>query len=477
MIIELDRALGLAQKFGAEYADARYVTLTQAPVSVSTDGASKASTQKSAGLGLRVLVDGAWGFSATPYMDRRSIERVADEAVRIAEASARHKRGDGVSLSPLPSVRAKRHTPHKIDPLQVKTEDKIELLSDVLARAKKMPDVARASASLMSYKEEKQFMSTDGRQIQQTSIHTGATVSVTARGVGDVQSRTFGDFKDAGYEFVEGLELSARAETLGEEAAALLKAPSCPRGMTDLVMGGEMVALQIHESCGHPVELDRVLGQEATFAGTSFLTPDKKGNYRYGSKAVNMVADATAPGGLGSFGFDDEGIEAQRTDLVVEGIFTDYLTSRELAPRFDQESNGTMRAVGWQNIPLVRMTNINLEPGDWTLPEIIKDTKEGVFVNSPKSWSLDDRRWNFHFGQEIAYEIKDGSLGRMLKNSAHTGITPEFWGSCDAVSGKGKDEWNIWGTPGCAKGEPVQVIHVGHGAAPARFRKVRVGVG
>jgi TldD protein len=477
LIIELDRVLGLAQKLGAEYADARYVTLTQAPVSASTDSAPRASSQKSTGLGLRVLVDGAWGFSATPYLDPRSIERMADEAVRIAEASARHKRGDGVSLSPLPPIRAKRHTPHKIDPLQVKTEDKVGLLSDVLDRAKKMPGVARASASLMSYREEKQFMSTDGRQIEQTSIHTGASVSVMARGAGDVQSRSFSDFKDGGYEFVEDLDLPTKAETLGEEAAALLKAPTCPRGVTDLVMGGEMVALQIHESCGHPVELDRVLGQEATFAGTSFLTPDKKGNYRYGSDSVNMVADATVPGGLGSFGFDDEGIKAQRTDLVVEGVFTDYLTSRELAPRFGQESNGTMRAVGWQNIPLVRMTNINLEPGDWTLDEIIKDTKEGVFVNNPKSWSLDDKRWNFHFGQEIAYEIKDGSLGRMLKNSAHTGITPEFWGSCDAVSGKGKDEWHIWGTPGCAKGEPVQVIHVGHGAAPARFRKVRVGVG
>lgn len=477
MIIELDRALGLAQKLGAEYADVRYVTTTEAPVTVSTDGAPKATHSKSTGLGLRVLVDGAWGFAATPYLDPRSIERVADEAVKIASASSRHKRGDGVSLSPLPPIRVKRQTPHKKDPLQVKTEDKVRLLTEVVDRAKKIPGVARAGASLMSYKEEKQFMSTDGRQIEQTSIHTGASVTVMARGAGDVQSRSFSDYQDAGYEFVESLDLVKKAETLGEEAVSLLDAPTCPKGVTDLVMGGSMVALQIHESCGHPVELDRVLGQEATFAGTSFLTLDKKGSYRYGSECVNLVADATVPGGLGSFAFDDEGVQAQRTDLVTNGVFVDYLTSRELAPRLGQESNGTMRAVGWQNIPLVRMTNINLEKGDWTLKEIIKDTKEGVFVDTPKSWSLDDKRWNFHFGQEIAYEIKDGSLGRMLKNSAHTGITPEFWGSCDAVSGKGEGEWHVWGTPGCAKGEPVQVIHVGHGAAPARFRKVRVGVG
>lgn len=475
MLVELERILGLAQKLGAEYADVRYVSLTQEPVSLTSDGAAQTSISKSAGLGLRVLVDGAWGFCATPYLDPRSLEKTADEAVKIASASALYKIGDGVSLSPLEPRKARWQTPHRIDPLTVKVEDKVALLSGVISAAKKVPGVTRANASIMSYREDKEFMSTDGRQIEQTSIHSGASLTVTARGEGDLQSRSFSDYVDGGYEFIEGLDLETKAEILGKEAVQLLKAPQCPATVTDLVMGGSMVALQIHESCGHPVELDRVMGQEATFAGTSFLTPDKKGTFRYGSPQVHIVADATARGGLGSFGFDDEGVEAQRTDLIVDGIFKDYLTSRELAPMFDQESNGTMRAVGWQNIPLVRMTNINLEPGDWTLDEIIKDTKEGIFVDEPKSWSLDDKRLNFHFGQEMAYEIKDGSLGRMLKNSAHTGITPEFWNSCDAVARR--DQWHIWGTPGCAKGEPVQVIHVGHGAAPARFRKVKVGVG
>lgn len=475
MLVELERILGLAQKLGAEYADARYVSTTQEPVSLSSDGAPQASVSKSAGLGLRVLVDGAWGFCAAPYLDPRSLEKTADEAVRIASASAQFEIGEGVSLSPLPPVKARWQTPHRVDPLTVKVEDKVALLKEAVAAARKVPAVSRARASIMSFREDKEFMSTDGRQIEQTSIHSGASISAMARGDGDVQTRSFSDYAGGGYEFVESLDIPGKAADLGEEAAALLKAPQCPAGVTDLVMGGSMVALQIHESCGHPVELDRVLGQEATFAGTSFLTPEKRGSFRYGSPAVHMVADATAPGGLGTFGFDDEGVEAQRTDLIVDGIFRDYLTSRELAPMFDQESNGSMRAVGWQNIPLIRMTNVNLEPGDWTLDEIIRDTKEGIFVEEPKSWSLDDKRLNFHFGQEIAYEIKDGSLGRMLKNPAHTGMTPEFWNSCDAVAGKA--EWRIWGTPGCAKGEPVQVIHVGHGAAPARFRRVKVGVG
>jgi TldD protein len=475
LLTELNRILGLAQKLGAEYADARYVSITQQPVSVSTDGAPQLSVSKSVGLGLRVLVDGAWGFSATPYLDPRSLEKTADEAVKIAYASALCKKGDGVSLEPLNPKRARWHTPCKVDPLGVKPEDKIEFLTDVVESAKKVPGVFRATASIMSYREEKEFMSTDGRQVEQTIVHSGGSVSVMARGDGGVQSRSFADYAGGGFEFVESLDLKTKAETLAGEAVSLLKAPACPQGVTDVVMGGSMVALQIHESCGHPIELDRVVGQEATFAGTSFLTPDKKGSFRYGSPCVNIVADATAPGGLGSFGYDDEGIEARRAEIVREGIFTDYLTSRELAPLFDQESNGTMRAVGWENIPLIRMTNINLEPGDWTLDEIIKDTKEGIFVDTPKSWSLDDKRLNFHFGQEIAYEIKDGSLGRMLKNPAYTGMTPEFWNSCDAVAGE--DEWRIWGTPGCAKGEPVQVINVGHGAAPARFRKVKAGVG
>lgn len=475
MLVELERVLGMAQKLGAEYADARYVTITREPVTVTSGSGPEVSVSKSTGLGLRVLVDGAWGFAATPYIDQRSLGKVCEEAVKIAMASARYKTGDGVTLSPLPPLRARWQTPVKVDPFQVKPEEKIAYLKDAVDAASRMPEISRASASMMTYREEKEFMSTDGRQIQQTLVHTGASISVSAVGEGDVQTRSFADYAGCGYEFVESLDLKNLGEDLASEARDLLRAPVCPEGVRDLVVGGSMMALQIHESCGHPVELDRVLGQEATFAGTSFLTPEKKGSFRYGSPEVNIVADATVPGGLGTFGFDDEGVEAQRTKLVVKGVFQDYLTSRELAPMFGQESNGTMRAAGWENIPLIRMTNINLEPGDWTLDEIIKHTKDGIFVDSPKSWSLDDKRLNFHFGQEIAYEIKDGSLGRMLKNPGYTGTTPEFWGSCDAVAGK--KEWRMWGTPGCAKGEPVQVIHVGHGASPCRFRGVKVGVG
>jgi TldD protein len=470
---ELDTILGLAQKYGAEYADVRYVTTTKESILVEGVTGPKISKSLSVGLGLRVLVDGAWGFASTPHIDLRNLDDIADEAVKIAEASGKYKIGDGVSLSPLEPIRARWRTPAKIDPFNMKTEEKVDFLSEIVSLGQQVPGVNKASATLSSWKEEKQFASTDGREIEQKIVHTGISMNVTARGQNEVQSRSFQNYANAGFEFVQELDLCEKAKTLGEEAVALLRAIQCPNGVKDLVVGGSMVALQIHESCGHPLELDRVLGQEATYAGTSFLTPDLKGTFKYGSPNVHIVADATLAGGLGTFGYDDEGVPAQRTDLVVKGIFQDYLTSRELAP--DQESSGAMRAVGWENVPLVRMTNINLQPGDWKLDEIIKDTKEGIFLDTPKSWSLDDKRLNFHFGQEIAYEIKDGSIGSMLKNPAYTGLTPEFWNSCDAVACE--DEWNLWGLPGCAKGEPVQVINVGHGACPARFRKVKVGVG
>jgi TldD protein len=234
------------------------------------------------------------------------------------------------------------------------------------------------------------------------------------------------------------------------------------------------LALQVHESCGHPIELDRVFGTEASYAGTSFLTTEKMGNFRYGSEIVNITADATVPGGLGTFGYDDEGVPAQRTPIVRDGIFVGYLTSRETAAVLGQQSNGAMRADGWNRIPLIRMTNVNLEPGEWDLDDLIADTDDGIYMEMNKSWSIDDKRLNFQFGTEIAYQIKKGKLGQMYKNATYTGITPQFWAGCDAICSD--KHWNVWGTPNCGKGQPSQTAHVGHGTAPARFRNVRVGV-
>ena len=272
----------------------------------------------------------------------------------------------------------------------------------------------------------------------------------------------------------EQVNLSEYLIRLGkvEEAVQLLRADPCPSAVTTLILDPTQTALQVHESCGHPIELDRVFGTEAAYAGTSFLTPDKLGSFRYGSEAVTIVADATVPTGLGTFGFDDEGVPAQRTVIVDRGRFANYLTSRETAAVLGRPSNGTMRASGWNRIPLIRMTNVNLEPGDYTLEQLIAETDDGIFMHTNKSWSIDDKRLNFQFGVEIAWEVKRGRLGRLLKDATYTGVTPQFWGSCDGVAG----EWNVWGTPNCGKGQPGQVAHVGHGAAATRFRNVQVGM-
>lgn len=473
-------ALERARALGASYADIRIVDKKQESVRTKNGNVDTMSSSRSKGFGVRVLCDGAWGFSSSSTVGREEIERVAAEAVAIARASATVKRDRDVALSPVKPVIAKWETKHKVDPFSVKAEDKIGLLleADRLMRQNKVVRVA--SGGISSMREDKIFASTDGSYIEQTRTETGAGIEATATDKGELQRRSYptsagGDYATRGFELVEEMGLLDHAEAVGSEAVALLTAKQCPSLTTDVVIDGSQMTLQIHESCGHPIELDRVFGQEASFAGTSFLTPEKQGSFRYGSDDITIVADATLPGGLGSFGYDDDGVPAQRTVIMDKGIFKNYLSSRETAQELGQQSSGANRSDGWNHIPIIRMTNINLEPGDWTLDEIIKDTKQGIYLQTNKSWSIDDKRLNFQFGTEMAYEIKDGSLGDMLKNANYTGITYEFWRSCDAVAGK--DEWHLWGLPNCGKGEPSQVAHVGHGSAPARFRNVKVGVG
>jgi TldD protein len=254
----------------------------------------------------------------------------------------------------------------------------------------------------------------------------------------------------------------------------LLTARQCPSTVTTVILDGPQLALQVHESCGHPIELDRVFGMEAAYAGTSFLTTDKLGHFRYGSDLVNIFADATALTGLGTFGYDDEGVPAQRTPIIRNGVFVGYMSSRETAPIVGQSSTGTMRADGWNRVPLIRMTNVNLEPGAWSLDDLIADTDDGIMMGVNKSWSIDDKRLNFQFGTEMAWEIKAGKRGALLKNATYTGITPQFWGNCDAICDR--SHWQLWGTTNCGKGQPGQTMYVGHGVAPARFRNVRVGI-
>jgi TldD protein len=272
------------------------------------------------------------------------------------------------------------------------------------------------------------------------------------------------------------MDLVGNAHRVAEELGLLIDAPRLDPSETTVILDGNQMALQIHESIGHPLELDRIFGMEASFAGTSFVGADDLGRLQYGSELVSVTADATLAGGMGSFGYDDDGVPAQRVPLIANGLLVGVLSGRETAARLDpaRPSGGAMRADGYNRIPLVRMTNVSLEPGDGTLDDLISDTKQGLFLSTNRSWSIDDRRLNFQFATEIGWRIRDGRLAEAVRNPSYSGITTDFWRSCDAVAGP--SEWKIHGTPNCGKGEPIQVIGTGHGASPARFRKVRVGV-
>ena len=431
------------------------------------------------GFGVRAMADGAWGFAASQIVSAPEADRVGALAVEIAKASALTKKRDA-TLAPVEAVRATYETPVDLDPFAMSFDDRIKLLMAAEARMRERKGLRTTRAAYAVWREDKLFMSSEGAEIAQRLTEVGGGIAAEAVGNGELQIRTYPDglrYQNAGgWEILTRWDLLGNAERVADEAVALLSAKPCPQdAITTVILSGNQLSLQCHESCGHPIELDRALGSEAAFAGTSFLTPDKLGTFRYGSAQVNIRIDATSKGGLGTFGFDDEGVPASEGWAVKDGIFVGYLMSRETAAALGTRSNGTMRADGWARVPIIRMTNVSVMPGDaGTLDDLIADTDDGILMDTNRSWSIDDKRFNFQFGTEIGWEIKKGKRRDMVRNPTYTGLTPEFWGSCDAICSE--SEWVMWGTPNCGKGQPGQGAHTGHGAAPARFRDVRVGV-
>jgi TldD protein len=476
----IERALDAADRGGAAYVEVRVQERETESLTVKNGALEAAMANATAGFGIRVLVDGAWGFSSSARLEPGEADRIAAEALEIARAS-RRALGEPVELDDTPPTTDTYRTAHEEDPFEVPLDEKLRILMDADERMAAVPGVTIREGTISGGRERKTFASSAGAWIEQEIVEAGGGIEATAVNESEMQQRSYpnsfgGQAVTGGFEAVRALDLADHAQETAELAVALLDAPQCPSGEMDLVLDSTQVALQIHESCGHPTELDRVFGTEASFAGTSFLTTDKLGSLRYGSEIVHIDADATAPGGLGTFGYDDEGVPAQNVPLIEAGILVGYLTSRETAPRIGRRSMGSARAWSWSHIPLIRMTNINLRPGEaGSLEDLIADTREGVFMSVNKSWSIDDRRLNFQFGDQAGWLIRNGKRTQLVKNPTYTGITPGFWGSCDAICGP--EEWTLWGLPNCGKGEPMQVGHVGHGAAPARFRKVRVGVG
>jgi TldD protein len=462
----------------AEYADARFVHTRVERLSTRNGAVDRLDSIEEEGIGVRVRAGGSWGFAATGGTGKADAEAALDRALAVAAAQPQ---ASGAPLAPEPPARGDYESPASRDPFAVPLEEKLAVLVAAETGLRTEPGVVLTLARFEALRVDKLFASTEGALCSQGLTECGGGLTAVAVDGDDSQSRSFpashgGHVEQAGYEHFLSLDLAGAAPRVSEEAVALLRAPACPPGRRTLVLAGEQLGLQLHESLGHAVELDRVLGREASYAGTSFVPADAIGSLRLGSPHVSVTADAGSPGGLGSFRWDDEGVEGRAVPIVRSGVLAGFLSSRETAAEIGLErSGGCMRAEGHARQPIVRMTNVNLEPGDaGTLDDLIAATDDGLLIDTNRSWSIDNRRLHFQFEGEAAWEIAGGERGRLLRNPSYAGVTPRFWASCDAVCSP--SEWRLVSLLDCGKGEPGQVMRVSHGCAPARFRDVEVGV-
>jgi TldD protein len=477
-LAEAERVLDTAKARGAAYADVRFERVRSERLEVRNGDVAALVDQRSVGYGVRALVDGAWGFAAGSAFDAASLDATAARAVAIARAGA------AVGMERRASAPADAYvdefaTPVERDPASVPVGERVALLLDAERALHAAPTVVVGRAWIDLWRTEKEFASTIGSRIRQTIVQSGSAISALAVGDGDAQVRMWpgdrGLHFSGGWEAIELAQLRENAQRIGEEAHQLLSAPQCPSGTLDIVLGGSQVSLQIHESCGHAAELDRIMGWEANFSGTSFLDPAERGRLRYGSPLVTIEIDNTMPRGFSTVGYDDEGTKSVRADVIRNGILVGFESSRDTAAAIGAASTSCMRAESWEHVPIIRMCNLNLLPGDVPFEHLFDDIPDGVYMEANRSWSIDDRRLNFQFGCQIGWEIKNGKRGRILKNPTYGGVTPVFWNACDAIGDAAS--WFPWGTPNCGKGEPIQVGRTTQAAAPARFRNVAVGVG
>lgn len=475
-------ALEAAMRPGISYADVRVVETKDRSLSTKNGRPGSVSGSESIGAGIRVLADGCWGFAATDDLTPAGLQSAAALAIDIARSSARAKKHD-VVLAPEDKYESTWSSACDIDPFSIPVDEQLGYLLKVDAELRRNAGVTLSEASFHFERSRQVFASSLGSRIDQTRTVSGGGMAAYCFKDDEIQKRSYpnsfgGQYQIRGYELIHDLKLLEQAPRVAEEAVALHSADQCPEGRFNLILDSSQLGLQIHESIGHPIELDRVLGSEANYAGMSFLTLDKLNNLRYGSGIVNVVCDARQEHGpgLGTFAFDDEGVPAQCTDIIRNGQFVGYMTSRETAAAVgEQRSNGTMRAHGWARLPLIRMTNVSLIPGEQSLDEIFGGIDHAIYMETNKSWSIDDKRYNFQFGCEIGWEIREGKRIRMLKNPTYSGITTDFWNSCDAIARR--EHWTLWGVPNCGKGQPEQVMGTGHGASPSRFRDIKIGAG
>lgn len=467
---------------GCAYAEARFVGRTFEHIRVRNGETDAIDTGTSEGIGVRVRADGRWGFAATREITAEAIEEALDRALHVARTGPVASRG-AADLAPGPATPARGHwaSPCELDPFAVSVEDKLALLLEAEALLRTDPRIRRGWGETHAMRETWALVTTDSAACTQIRTECGGGLQVLAADGDVVQTRSYpaahgGDVALAGWEHVLGLNLVAEAPRVRDEALELLVAPPCPSGRHTVILGGEQLALQIHESIGHALELDRILLGEAAYAGASWVNAGDLGSLRYGSEHLTVTADATLPGALGSAAWDDEGVPGGRTTLIEDGVLRAALSDRTSAGQLGlPASTACCRAEGFARQPIVRMTNVSIEPGAaGSLNDLIASTERGLLLETNRSWSIDDRRLHFQFGCETAREIRDGRLGRLYRDPSYAGVTPTFWGALDAVCSA--PAWRVWGVMNCGKGEPGQMLPVGHGTAPARFRDVEVGV-
>jgi len=478
-------ALDVARGAGAVYADARVTATHEQSVYTREQRVASLHDAESLGMGVRVRVDGAWGFAASRQVDADEAARLARVAVAQARANAAAG-GDGADLAPTdPIPDARWQSPLQTDPFEVPVEEKIELLLGANSEALRVSGVRFVASSIACVRVETTFASTIGSLVEQTVVRTWPSMTVTAvaEDGSDYQSRSSSEVfpMGLGYEHVVRSDLAGRAGNWGEQAVAKLHAQGVEPGEYDLVLTPSNLFLTIHESIGHPTELDRALGYEADYAGTSFLAPPQAvlGSFRYGPEIMNVQADRTQRGALATIGWDDDGVPADSWTLIRDGVFVDYQTTRTLAGAIaplngSNRSHGCATASGWDRIQFQRMPNVSLLPGekDLTLDDLVAATDRGILIEGAGSYSIDQQRYNFQFGGQVCYEIRNGAVAGMLKDVAYGGRTPEFWNSLDLLGGP--RSYALGGTFYDGKGQPSQSNAVSHGCPPARFRGVSV---
>jgi len=469
------KVVAMSESAGATYADCRVVRRESEHIAVKNREVETFISGDDMGVGVRVIIDGGWGFASTNRLDQASLEACVERAVAVARSGARARKRP-VRLAPEPVHVDEWVRPVAIDPFAVDTAVKLDLLTSCSAAMLK-EGVKIARATLVFQRDTQVFANNEGSLIRHVLTESGGSLYAMAVGNGDTQVRTYPatvwhDIQGQGWEAIEQRDLLGNAPRVGSEAVQLLSAPPCPDMITSVIIAPDELALQIHESVGHAVEADRVLGHEADFAGTSFIEPNMLGSFRYGSDLVNLFVDPTLPGSRISYKYDDEGVEGRRIDLVKKGILVSLSTSRETAHELGLErSGGCMRANNYDHIPLVRMPNVSLAPGDLSFEDLVASTEHGILLSQNRSWSIDDRRLNFQFGSEAGWLIENGRITTMVKDPIYADSTPQFWAKCDGIANE--DDWRIVGYA-CGKGTPSQDGRVAHGCSHTRFRDIKV---